>query len=55
METPRRWTLWFFALPPHRPLPLLLALPPFPGRHRMRVDPEALAGGPGSLLACGDS
>ena len=33
-----------------RPLPLLLALPPFPGRHRMRVAPEPLAGGLGGLL-----
>ncbi len=36
-----------------RPLPLLLALPPFPGRHRMRVAPEPLAGGLGGLLNLG--
>ena len=50
METPRRRTLWLFALPPHRPIPLLLALSPFPGRHRVRVGPEPLAGGLGGLL-----
>ena len=33
-----------------RPLPLLLALSPFPGRHRMRVGPEVLAGDLGGLI-----
>ena len=37
-----------------RPLPLLLALSPFPGRHRMRVGPEVLAAPPGGLLDLGE-
>ena len=43
------------VLPPyshalHRRFPPLLALPPFPGRQRDRICPEALAAGLGGLL-----